>query len=94
MVHINDLLTCSICLERFNDPKILPCHHSFCFNCINRLKENRQVKCPICRNTHDVSYGFTNDFRTIQLLDNNLNQSRVQPSAPLLEDTPNSVIAL
>ena len=51
-------LLCSICLERYTNPRTLPCHHSFCKNCISRLpveldNERQVVKCPICRNpTH------------------------------------------
>lgn len=92
MVDTSDFLTCSICLERFNEPKILPCHHSFCYECISPLVNNHQVNCPICRRIHDVSNGFVADFRSIQLLDNNWNQSRVQPSVTtrLLENTLNS----
>ncbi|XP_063436829.1 uncharacterized protein LOC134718265 [Mytilus trossulus] len=33
--NFDDLLTCSICLETFKDPKYLPCLHTFCEACIH-----------------------------------------------------------
>ena len=51
-----DLLTCSICLERYKNPKILPCHHSYCEQCLVNLKGQRDgIKCPNCRQRHLVS---------------------------------------
>ncbi|XP_071808928.1 uncharacterized protein [Asterias amurensis] len=49
-VHIE----CPICLSRFNDPKILDCLHSFCFNCLQELVDKQDPKtgiiiCPMCK---------------------------------------------
>ncbi|CAC5420811.1 TRIM56 [Mytilus coruscus] len=51
-----DLLTCTICLETFKQPKYLPCLHTFCETCINTyivstVKEEKPegFKCPVCR---------------------------------------------
>ena len=49
-------LTCSVCLERYTNPKTLPCLHSFCCDCLGRLPVDIQgdkhfVSCPICRQT-------------------------------------------
>ncbi|XP_063402405.1 E3 ubiquitin-protein ligase TRIM33-like [Mytilus trossulus] len=51
-----DLLTCSICLETFKQPKYLPCLHTFCETCINTyivstVKDvhTNEFKCPVCR---------------------------------------------
>ena len=38
---IEELLKCTICLEQFNNPKMLPCQHTFCENCLQNLVENR-----------------------------------------------------
>jgi hypothetical protein len=27
-------LSCPVCLERFNDPRLLECNHSFCKRCL------------------------------------------------------------
>ena len=29
-------LTCSVCLELFSEPKILPCCHTFCLKCLEK----------------------------------------------------------
>ena len=34
---IEEQLTCKICLDIFTNPKILPCHHSFCCQCLQRM---------------------------------------------------------
>ena len=38
---IEKLLECAICLERLKNPKMLPCQHTFCENCLQNLVENR-----------------------------------------------------
>ncbi|BFZ23125.1 hypothetical protein BsWGS_26164 [Bradybaena similaris] len=54
----DDILTCSICLEGFNEPKILPCLHRFCESCLSRhitesvsttTAKQQGFSCPCCR---------------------------------------------
>ena len=50
-----DNFKCGICLELFQDPRNLPCLHTFCRECLQRsLNENRSLKCPICRAKHEL----------------------------------------
>ncbi|XP_019633706.1 PREDICTED: tripartite motif-containing protein 2-like [Branchiostoma belcheri] len=43
-------LTCDICQNIFDDPRILPCHHTFCARCLKRwCKGKSQFTCPTCR---------------------------------------------
>ncbi|KAL7866291.1 hypothetical protein SRHO_G00115380 [Serrasalmus rhombeus] len=54
-------LTCPICLELFEDPLLLPCAHSLCFNCAQRILITHcasspepshpasTFQCPTCR---------------------------------------------
>ena len=48
-------LTCAVCLDLYTNPKTLPCHHSFCLQCIERLPLDPQgddtyfIACPTCR---------------------------------------------
>ncbi|CAH1247311.1 TRIM3 [Branchiostoma lanceolatum] len=43
-------LTCSICLELFTRPKVLPCQHTFCQDCLQDLASRRvPLQCPNCR---------------------------------------------
>ncbi|UJR08857.1 hypothetical protein I4U23_013112 [Adineta vaga] len=32
-----ELVKCPICLDYYNDPRLLPCSHTFCFTCISQL---------------------------------------------------------
>ena len=36
-------LTCSVCLEQFKDPKVLPCCHTFCKQCLLPLVKRRDI---------------------------------------------------
>lgn len=52
--RLNDQLQCAICLNRYTDPRILQCHHSFCKNCIGLIPveledEQQLIRCPMCR---------------------------------------------
>ena len=52
--RLEEQLTCSICFEQYTNPKILPCFHSFCSKCLERvpleLKQgNYTLLCPTCR---------------------------------------------
>ncbi|XP_071806796.1 uncharacterized protein [Asterias amurensis] len=45
-----DFLECGICFERYTNPKILSCVHSFCEKCLVQYYGNDVVKtCPVCR---------------------------------------------
>ena len=51
---LEDQLTCAICLDAFNDPKLLQCFHVYCKDCLQRLVvTDRQgqlsLRCPTCR---------------------------------------------
>ena len=36
-------------------PKLLPCVHTFCAQCLSRLIVNGKIKCPECRSWHPLS---------------------------------------
>ncbi|XP_038065192.1 E3 ubiquitin-protein ligase TRIM71-like [Patiria miniata] len=47
-------LECTICIQRFNRPKILDCLHSFCLGCLEDYKRTQypsspKLPCPLCR---------------------------------------------
>jgi len=37
---------CPICAEKYKDPRVIPCGHTFCRPCIEAL---RTLRCPLCR---------------------------------------------
>ncbi|KAI8500991.1 hypothetical protein Bbelb_210860 [Branchiostoma belcheri] len=48
--QIREELSCSICLELFTRPKVLPCQHTFCQDCLQDHAGRRGTfQCPICR---------------------------------------------
>ncbi|XP_070560147.1 tripartite motif-containing protein 2-like [Ptychodera flava] len=45
-----NFLLCGICCERYKNPKILPCLHSFCEPCLGKLADEMgAITCPVCR---------------------------------------------
>jgi len=41
---------CPICKEVYTDPRVLPCGHTFCRQCIGAFREQQQqLACPLCR---------------------------------------------
>ncbi|XP_078692142.1 tripartite motif-containing protein 2-like [Branchiostoma floridae x Branchiostoma belcheri] len=48
--QIRQELSCSICLELFTRPKMLPCQHTFCQDCLQDHASRRApFQCPNCR---------------------------------------------
>ena len=45
-IAVNSLLECSVCLQVFQDPRNLPCGHTFCLRCIQNIS-NRL--CSLCK---------------------------------------------
>lgn len=62
---LEDDLTCPICLEIYEDPRMLPCQHTYCKRCLETMfcddedqvifpYFERVIKCPECRETVQV----------------------------------------
>lgn len=51
MQDLEDTITCQVCFQRMEKPKMLSCLHSFCLVCITEmpLVENSLLHCPVCR---------------------------------------------
>uniref|UniRef100_A0A8C6V7S8 Zinc finger protein RFP-like n=1 Tax=Naja naja TaxID=35670 RepID=A0A8C6V7S8_NAJNA len=66
MASLQDLLeeaTCSICLECFQDPVLIPeCGHNFCRGCLSRSwgTSESEASCPQCRQTFAPRSVFPN----------------------------------
>ncbi|KAK6743647.1 hypothetical protein RB195_010748 [Necator americanus] len=63
---IEQLLTCPICLDRYKQPKLLPCQHTFCYPCLESCADSlhRTLKCPECRAEHSIPYDGVKAFQT------------------------------
>jgi hypothetical protein len=66
---VDDLLTCTICLETLKVPKYLPCLHTFCETCIHTYITSSEkgdkstgFKCPICRRLCLFTVTYTSVF--------------------------------
>ena len=51
---VEEQITCPICLEHFTNPKLVPCGHSFCLQCLQRVpielvNGSHYLPCPTCR---------------------------------------------
>ena len=50
---LNSQLTCAVCFDRYTQPKMLPCQHVYCKECIDRIipafRMRNVVNCPSCR---------------------------------------------
>lgn len=63
--QLERLTTCSICLDKFRLPRILPCMHAFCLApCLSNLVEpkGRSLRCPECRREHQIPPGGVQAF--------------------------------
>ena len=58
-LKLEERLTCPVCLDHYTNPKILPCHHSFCQDCLEGLpldkkNETYYLSCPTCRHCTEL----------------------------------------
>ncbi|CAH1228062.1 TRIM2 [Branchiostoma lanceolatum] len=74
----DDFLECTICLEPFKNPKILPCLHTFCKGCLEKFvaqqSEGKETfPCPTCRTETElpggVVEGLKDNFFVLSLKD-------------------------
>jgi len=47
-------LSCSLCHEVYKRPKLLPCYHSFCEDCLAKLLVESSITCPKCRTVYTI----------------------------------------
>ncbi len=61
-------ITCAICHEHYTEPKVLPCCHYYCKECIHRLTlrkgTDKPFSCPECRQDTTLPRGGVNHLPT------------------------------
>ena len=61
-------VTCAVCQEHYTDPKILPCLHYYCKQCILRLAlrtgKGKPFSCPECRKDTTLPEGGVEELKT------------------------------
>ena len=85
-------LTCSISLEVFTDPRILPCAHSHCYGCLDgwvkKSAGNNTISCPLCKETSPVPKGGLKKVKNnyfLQDLVGRFNKKETHPSGQGIE---------
>ena len=72
-------LTCAVCRQQYNQPKLLHCLHSFCKSCVESLVKNSDtesefytVLCPVCRSKSEVQKSSLEELPTNFLITSKL----------------------
>ncbi|XP_019627220.1 PREDICTED: tripartite motif-containing protein 2-like [Branchiostoma belcheri] len=83
----DQFLTCAICMLNFRDPKILPCLHSFCRECLQEWAAKQQpLECPTCREPVRLPDqgvdGLRTNFYVNNLLDFAAAKKGAEPGVP------------
>ena len=61
-----EFLTCILCMDIFEDPRLLPCTHTFCCKCLDRLitrVASPSFHCPMCQELTTVPAGGATAFK-------------------------------
>nr|XP_039264279.1 protein zyg-11 homolog [Styela clava] len=72
---VENLLQCAVCMESYEEsgprtPKMLPCQHSFCVDCLRNISRAGRIQCPSCRKQFSIPVDeLSRSFVLIQLLD-------------------------
>lgn len=53
------IVICKLCSEHYTDPRMLPCLHSFCYDCLSKHFDNSKSDhvCPTCNEAFEVPNG-------------------------------------
>ena len=91
-----DQLQCSLCLQRYRSPRILPCLHSFCTSCLELIQrdegegDQKAICCPECATEHTLYGGGVQSLPVNVYLRNiiDMTSSSVAASVPEQQGAP------
>ncbi|XP_071817044.1 uncharacterized protein [Apostichopus japonicus] len=62
-----NFFNCPVCLDQFNEPKLLPCLHRYCNDCLRKFiqtSHDRTIECPLCKQRCCIPKDGLDDFKT------------------------------
>lgn len=82
---VEQQLRCSMCAKQYQEPKLLPCQHSFCMKCLRELPINQVgnslgLKCPRCHKLVQLPQGGLNNLPSAFTFGSFLDTSQHLPS--------------
>ena len=67
-VKVNSMLQCAMCQETYKKPKVLPCLHTFCLECLKTINTHEvdgdPLPCPLCRRQFIIPRGGLDQLPT------------------------------
>ncbi|XP_077997472.1 E3 ubiquitin-protein ligase TRIM45-like [Glandiceps talaboti] len=77
-----DYLSCTICLEQYKNPKVLPCDHTFCQECLIKIVERQgRLQCSVCDTPCELPNGRVSELKANFFMNSLLDiVGRCQPS--------------
>ncbi|CAC5404147.1 TRIM56 [Mytilus coruscus] len=65
-------IVCGVCNKVFQKPRMLPCLHSMCFECLQRILDTNKtadtIECPTCEETIEISAHDAREFPSNEYL--------------------------
>ncbi|VDL81417.1 unnamed protein product [Nippostrongylus brasiliensis] len=104
LIEGDDVVSCEVCLEPFQPlsrpPKILPCGHNFCDQCLFSLCCHQQyylldsIKCPTCRTSFptNVAIEAPTNWDLCKILENVQKGRELNVTVIHVPDTPSRVL--
>ena len=90
-------LTCPVCYQLFKNPKYLPCYHSYCEGCLEKMQVQSKIICPECRKEAKVPAGgvkeLPNNFFINRLVDDLILKKKVDGEQEVKCDEDDPVVS-
>ena len=67
-------MVCPSCKQLFKNPKYLFCYHSYCEQCLEKMREHSKIICLKCRNETVVPDGGVKDLSSNYFMDHLVNE--------------------